>query len=483
MVARWRTAQDLERRRPRHAVWELTLSCNLKCRHCGSRAGAPRSDELNTAEALSLVDALADAGVREVTLIGGEAYLRRDWLQIVRAIRAREMYCGIQTGGRALTYDKLAAAKEAGLDGLGVSIDGPPAVHDDIRGMAGAFGHAVAALRNARALDLKISVNSQINALTAPVLDDLYDIFIAEGVTHWQPMLTVPMGNAVENTRLMLQPHELLEVIPRLAAMCERLAAQGVVATASNTIGYFGPFEKLFRGFAHTERHWMGCEAAATGIGIEADGTIKGCPSLETRKFKMGAVRDTPFEEIWEGGTAVRARKLDASQGKRNFCDGCYYRDTCIAGCTWHADSVTGDGRDNPFCHYRALSLSAQGLRERVEKVEEAAPIPFAAGRFAVILEDEHGTPASAEAWAAVVEVQTVKRAGSAGGDMVLCGGCDQFFYAGHTACPHCAAPLTADARDDQLSTLRAYRAMDLLRDKLGELGIPLAHDADAEAV
>ena len=90
MVARWRTAQDLERRRPRHAVWELTLSCNLKCRHCGSRAGAPRSDELTTAEALSLVDALADAGVREVTLIGGEAYLRRDWLEIVRAIRSRD---------------------------------------------------------------------------------------------------------------------------------------------------------------------------------------------------------------------------------------------------------------------------------------------------------------------------------------------------------------------------------------------------------
>jgi radical SAM protein with 4Fe4S-binding SPASM domain len=483
VVARWRTAQDLERRKPRHAVWELTLSCNLKCRHCGSRAGAPRDDELSTAEALDLVGALADAGVREITLIGGEAYLRRDWLEIVRAIRARDIFCDIQTGGRALTREKLAAAKEAGLDGLGVSIDGPAAIHDDIRGLKGAFGHALSAVRSAKALGLAVSVNSQINALTEGSLDALFDILVSEGVTHWQPMLTVPMGNAVENTRLLLQPYQLLDVIPRLAAMCGRLAEQGIVVTASNTIGYFGPHEKLFRGFAHTERHWMGCEAAATGVGIEADGTIKGCPSLETRKFQMGAVRETPFAEIWEAGVPVRAGKAAPSDGKRNFCDGCYYRDTCLAGCTWQADSVTGDGRDNPFCHYRALSLAAHGLRERIEKVEEAAPVSFAAGRFAVICEDAEGTPPSAQAWAAVVAREAAKRGDAAGGDMLLCGDCDQFFYAGHAACPHCAMPVADAARIDQLDTLGAYRAMDFLRDKLGELGIALTHDEDAAAV
>jgi hypothetical protein len=62
-------------RRPTYAVGELTLRCDQKCRACGPRAGEPRPDELDTEEALRLVDDLAALGVGEVTLIGGEAYL------------------------------------------------------------------------------------------------------------------------------------------------------------------------------------------------------------------------------------------------------------------------------------------------------------------------------------------------------------------------------------------------------------------------
>ncbi len=40
---------------PRRGVWELTLRCNMRRLHCGSRAGDPRGDELITAEALDLV--------------------------------------------------------------------------------------------------------------------------------------------------------------------------------------------------------------------------------------------------------------------------------------------------------------------------------------------------------------------------------------------------------------------------------------------
>src|SRR5271155_2490385 len=76
------------RYRPIYAVWEITLACDLACRHCGSRAGRDRPDELTTAEALDLVDQMADLGGKEVTLIGGEAYLRADWLQIVRRVRS-----------------------------------------------------------------------------------------------------------------------------------------------------------------------------------------------------------------------------------------------------------------------------------------------------------------------------------------------------------------------------------------------------------
>jgi hypothetical protein len=50
--------------RPSLAVWELTLRCDLACRHCSSRAGHARADELTTSEALDLVGQLAELGSR-----------------------------------------------------------------------------------------------------------------------------------------------------------------------------------------------------------------------------------------------------------------------------------------------------------------------------------------------------------------------------------------------------------------------------------
>jgi MoaA/NifB/PqqE/SkfB family radical SAM enzyme len=80
---RYVTSEDYLEARPVHAVWELTLACDLKCQHCGSRAGKRRDRELSTAESLDVVNQLVRLGTPEVTLIGGgAAYLRRDWTRL-----------------------------------------------------------------------------------------------------------------------------------------------------------------------------------------------------------------------------------------------------------------------------------------------------------------------------------------------------------------------------------------------------------------
>src|ERR1700684_4554575 len=116
-------AEDFKHYVPAHVVWEITLACDLKCLHCGSRAGHKRKAELSTQECRDVVDSLAQLGTREVSLIGGEAYLRKDWTDIVRAIRSHGMYCAVQTGGRNLTPPRLRDAVHAGLNRVGVSLD------------------------------------------------------------------------------------------------------------------------------------------------------------------------------------------------------------------------------------------------------------------------------------------------------------------------------------------------------------------------
>ena len=82
-----------------------------------ARRAARGPTSSSTAECLDLVRQLAELGVLEVTLIGGEAYLRDDWLEIVaRHPRARACTATMTTGGRGITAERAraAAARRAG---------------------------------------------------------------------------------------------------------------------------------------------------------------------------------------------------------------------------------------------------------------------------------------------------------------------------------------------------------------------------------
>jgi Y-X(10)_GDL-associated radical SAM protein len=445
---RARREQDFREFVPVHVVWELTLACNLKCSHCGSRAGKRRPDELSTAEALDVVDSLARLGTRELTVIGGEAYLRRDWTQIVAAAAGRGMYVGMQTGARALTEHRLAAGVAAGLGGLGVSLDGLAASHDRIRGVAGSFEYGLLTLRRAKAAGLRTGANTQIGPQTVAELPELLDQLIDVGIGHWQLQLTVAMGNAVDHPELLLQPYQLVELMPQLADLFRRARRAGVVVAPGNNIGYFGPYEHLWRSNGDERSHYSGCSAGQTVIGLEADGTVKGCPSLPTTSYAGGNIRDATLEQIWR--SAADGGALRPADDLWGFCASCYYADVCRGGCTWTSHSLLGRPGNNPYCHHRALTLHAEGRRERVVKVQEAGPAAFAIGRFELVEEALDGSPLPPrpEPVAAVPAPRPVVPV-----ELEFCHGCNCFVREHETICPFCGGDLDAlrAAHDDWL--------------------------------
>ncbi|MBL8744568.1 MAG: radical SAM protein, partial [Myxococcales bacterium] len=161
-------AEDRDRIFPLYVVWEITMKCDQPCQHCGSRSGRARVDELTTKELFEVADGLARLGSREVTLIGGEAYLREDCAAIIERLAAHGIRVTMQTGGRAFTEARAKAFRAAGLSALGVSIDGLARTHDKLRGNLGSHQAAMRALRNARDAGLVISTNTQINKLNLP---------------------------------------------------------------------------------------------------------------------------------------------------------------------------------------------------------------------------------------------------------------------------------------------------------------------------
>jgi radical SAM protein with 4Fe4S-binding SPASM domain len=376
------------RYRPIYAVWEITLACDLACRHCGSRAGRDRPDELTTEECLDLVDQMAELGVQEVSLIGGEAYLRDDWTQIVKRIRERGMMALLTTGGRGLDPERAKRAAEAGLQSASVSVDGLEETHDRLRGVKGSHKSAFEAFKNLRDAGVRVSANTQINRLSMPELPAVLESIIAAGIHSWQIQLTVAMGRAADEPEILLQPYDLLELFPMLAELKKRCDEAKVRLWPGNNIGYFGPYETVFRG-TMPRGHMASCGAGRATLGIEADGAIKGCPSLPTERWTGGNIRDTKLREIWERTEPLRYTRDRTVEDLWGYCRDCYYADTCRAGCTWTGFVLFGKPGNNPYCHHRALERQREGKRERVVRVEDAPGLPFDHGKFEVVLEDD----------------------------------------------------------------------------------------------
>jgi Y-X(10)_GDL-associated radical SAM protein len=470
---RYRSEADYKSYVPVHVVWEITLACDLKCMHCGSRAGHRRPRELDTQECLEVVESLARLGTREVSLIGGESYLRKDWTDIIRAITSNGMYCAIQTGGRQLTPARLKAAVEAGLGGIGVSIDGLEELHDRVRGVPGAFKQAFELLRQAKDAGLNTSVNTQIGSDTARDLRELMQRIIDADARQWQLQLTVAMGNAVDNPSLLLQPHQVLTLMPLLADLYFEALSRNLLLLMGNNVGYFGPYEHIWRGFGDERMHWNGCSAGHTTLALETDGTVKGCPSLPTIGYTGGNVRDLKIEDIWASSPEIHFARLRSVEDLWGFCRSCYYADVCRGGCTWTAHSLLGRPGNNPYCHYRATSLAKQGMRERIVKIRDAECTPFAIGAFELIREritDGQTVSSSLDDTPTLVNLappQTQALEGRVPPKLEVCRGCDCYIKQDEKTCPHCGASVEEAAEIYKRETSRRKSVMEEIRQLL----------------
>ena len=123
----------------RYLVLLLTNRCNLSCRYCYCPDSVLKLD-MSFDVMKQAVDIAAYHGKQfHVQLSGGEPCLTRDLLfQTAKTVRsaAPKATIAIQTNATLLDAELARFFKEYGVQ-VGVSIDGPPLVHEKTRGMFG----------------------------------------------------------------------------------------------------------------------------------------------------------------------------------------------------------------------------------------------------------------------------------------------------------------------------------------------------------
>lgn len=278
--------------------------------------------------------------------------------------------------------------KAAGIYSVSVSVDGLERAHDLVRKVRGSFRSAMEALDHLRAAKIVTASNVNVNRANQGDLEALYELLRGKGIKGWQVQITSALGRAADRPDMLLQPYDLLQVLPRIARLKERAFADGITVMPGNNLGYFGPEEALLRSPVKGERdHFQGCQAGKLVMGIESDGAVKGCPSLQTQAYVGGNLREKGLREIWETAPELafaRARTADDLWG---FCRTCPFAAVCLGGCSFTAHALFGRPGNNPYCHYRARTLAAAGKRERLVPGKPAEGRPFDSGLFEIVEE------------------------------------------------------------------------------------------------
>jgi MoaA/NifB/PqqE/SkfB family radical SAM enzyme len=173
---------------PIGVVYEATMRCNLHCEFC--YVGTLLNIEGEWREELPL-DTLERAfpardGL-QVSLTGGEIFMRRDILSVMQVFKDKGYTCGYLTTNGTIISDEraeaLAALAEAGfLRHISVSIDGPGELHDRARGVKGTFVRTAAGLRRLqeaarrRHAPLRVSINTTVAHDTLDALHEMVEV-------------------------------------------------------------------------------------------------------------------------------------------------------------------------------------------------------------------------------------------------------------------------------------------------------------------
>lgn len=324
--------------------WEMTLRCNLNCRHCGSdcRADASVAD-MPLSDFLKALDEQVTPYVnpREVLIIfsGGEVLVRSDLEEAGREVSKRGYRWGMVTNGMLLTPQRLDSLLEAGLGSISVSLDGFADIHNDIRRNPHSFERAVAAIDNILAHpDLTYDVITCVTPPLAGRLDEFKAFLEEKGVGWWRLFSIFPAGRASQNDGMTLSGSEFRTMLDFI----KRTRKEGKIDVSYACEGFLGGYE------AEVRDDFYQCAAGVSVASIRVDGSISGCTSIRAN-YNQGNIYTDNFGEVWQQRFA---QFRDREWARTGECAECGMFRYCQGGGMHLRDT---EGR-LMYCHFKKLS-------------------------------------------------------------------------------------------------------------------------------
>ncbi len=360
------------------AIWEVTQSCDLACKHCRASAQPlPHPEELTPEEGKALIDQVAAMGLKIFVLTGGDPMKRKDVFELIRYAAEKGIQIAVTPSATPLlTREAIFKMKEAGVVRLGISLDGStPEIHDAFRGLPGAWARTIQAIEWANEAGIPIQVHSTISRHNVHDLDGLCNLFEKLSIVMWNVFFLVPVGRGQQDD--LLSGEEFERVFAKIYELSQRANFQIKTTEAMHYRRYLLQHNLEERRMGHGHGH-----PGAGHPGAQAD-YEPGAPTTDiatrtqawaTRRVNdgkgfvfishtgnvypsgflpihAGNIRETPLVEIYRNSPIFKAlRDTSRLEGK---CGACEFKEIC-GGSRARAYAVTGDPlAAEPCCIYQ----------------------------------------------------------------------------------------------------------------------------------
>lgn len=332
--------------------WRINLSvtnlCNARCKMCNVWTvyrNSPQliKDEMSIEHFKKLFDEL-DGHLLWLHLTGGEPFLRKDLIEIIEVAIAKcknLIIIDISTNGlmpkhitKTIEHILEILGNKKIVFGVGISIDGPPDIHDSIRGVNGAWSKALETLMALKRLEtlysnLFVHVNYTITKYNSGYLKNTYEQLQRElgldpndlsiSIEHIGLQFQNLNGRSIheeeDKRKLMLKDLEWLIDCLRTyklkrKRMPEKIRFQFKKFFVKTAIQYV----------INPTKRYFSCEALRSSIFIDPYGNVYPCTIWNV---KLGNVREKSLREILRSASASRTRKLIISGACPNCLSGC----------------------------------------------------------------------------------------------------------------------------------------------------------------
>ncbi len=325
---------------PVSVFWEITSECNLRCLHCYNSSGKKASDDLNTKECIALMNELADIGVLQLIIGGGEGFCREDFLQILNLADDLGFRILIATNGTLLNPKVCQNLAKLSRLSLQLSIHHYiPEKHDYFCGKKGTFTRVLDSVHCLNENNIDFGVQSMITEDNQHNLREFLDFIISIGARSWHLKNRVNLGRERINRVCMTEGDiqsikstidDLIEANRKRISIHYGIPMQ---VTVNKNYEYVDP-----------KNVQVGCGPGIRNCGILPNGYLVPCSFLRgTEWLSEYSVREVGFRKLWSESKIFKPfRELNSS--KLGLCNTCsLLKNGCNGGCRARAYNECGD--------------------------------------------------------------------------------------------------------------------------------------------